>query len=59
MKDGRTDGGDCNIPIAFSNMRGDQKVRGKVISYQIAFIDCNENLQIEITIHSKLTEIGI
>ena len=40
-------------------MRGDQKVPGKVLLYQIAFIDCNENSQIETTIHSKLTEIKI
>ena len=24
-------------------MRGDQKVRGKVLFHRIAFIDCNEN----------------
>ena len=39
--------------------RGDQKVRGKVLLYHIAFIDCNENSQIETTIYSKLTEIEI
>ena len=39
--------------------RGDQKVRGKVLLYHSAFIDCNENSQIETTIHSKLTEIEI
>ena len=39
--------------------RGDQKVRGKVLLYHIAFMDCNENSQIETTIHSKLTEIKI
>ena len=39
--------------------RGDQKVRGKVLLYHSAFIDCNKNSQIETTIHSKLTEIKI
>ena len=39
--------------------RGEQKFRGKVLSYHIAFIDCNENSQIETTAHSKLTEIKI
>ena len=41
------------------NTRGDQKVRGKVLLYHSAFIDCNENSLIETTIHSKLTEIEI
>ena len=40
-------------------MRGDQKVRKKVLLYHIGFIDCNDNSQIETTIHSKLTEIEI
>ena len=44
---------------SFAYMRGDQKVRGKVLFFQNAFIDCNENSQIETTIHSKLTEIKI
>ena len=39
--------------------RGDQKVRGKVLLYHIASIDCNKNSQIENTIYSKLTEIKI
>ena len=39
--------------------RGDQKVRGKVLLYHSAFINCNENSQIETTLHSKLTEIEI
>ena len=39
--------------------RGDQKVRGKVLLYHIAIIDCNENSLIETTIHSKWTEIEI
>ena len=43
----------------FELTRGDQKVRGKVLLYHIAFIDCNENSQIETTIHCKLTEIKI
>ena len=39
--------------------RGDQKVRGKVLLFLIAFIDSNGNSQIETTIHSKLTELEI
>ena len=39
--------------------RDDQKVHGKVLLYLIAFIDCNENSQVETTIYSKLTEIDI
>ena len=29
MTDGRTDGGDCNIPIAFLKKRGDNKQTNK------------------------------
>ena len=39
--------------------RGDQEVRGKVLLYHIALIDCNKNSQIETTIYSKLTESKI
>ena len=39
--------------------RSDQKVRRKVLFYHIAFIDYNENSQIETTIHSKLAQIKI
>ena len=35
--------------------RGDQKVRGKVLLYHIAFIDSNENSKIETSIQNKLT----
>ena len=48
----------CIIMILL-NMRGDQKVRGKVLLYHIGFIDCNDNSHIETTIHCKLTEIEI
>ena len=48
-----------NVGSRFVTTRGDQKVRGKVLLYHIPFIDCNENAQIETTIHSKLTEIEI
>ena len=47
------------ILFPHSCTRGDQKVRGKVLLYHIAFTDCNENSQIEITIQGKLTEIEI
>ena len=30
-------------PFGEVSTRGDQKVRGKVLLYHIAFIDCNEN----------------
>ena len=46
-----------DIYVEHINTRGGQKVRGKLLLYHIAFIDCHENLQIETTIHSKLTEI--
>ena len=39
--------------------RDDKKVRVKVLLYHIAFINCNENSQIETAIHSKLAEIDI
>ena len=48
-----------NQDIKSATTRGDQKVRGKVLLYHSAFIDCNKNSQIETTIHSKLTEIKI
>ena len=35
-----------NIYLSTCIVRGDQKVRGKVPSNRIAFIDCNENSQI-------------
>ena len=53
------DGSSSFLHIIRTATRGDQKVRGKVLLHHIAFIDCNENLQIETTIHSNLTEIEI
>ena len=43
----------------WSNTKVDQKVRGKVLLHYSTSIDCNENSQIETTIHSKLTKIEI
>ena len=49
----------CDFVKLHTITRDDQKVRGKVLLYLVAFIDCNENSQIETTIYSKLTEIDI
>ena len=47
------------LPSNQTNTRGDQKVGGKVLLHRIAFIDCNENSQIQTTSHSKLIGIEI